>query len=180
MHKDWLMLSLLLSVAILANAQQAHSPYAGQESREIKALSAEEVQQYLTGQGMGFAKAAELNRYPGPKHVLGLAEQLTLAPEQASQTWEIRAAMNAEAIRLGRLLVEKESKLDRLFAQEKITEQQLNDLVSEIAQLQGRIRATHLKAHLEMKHVLTQHQVHLYDQLGGYGASHSNHQHGKH
>ncbi len=141
MHRDWLILSLLLSVAILANAQQAHSPYAGQESREIKALSAEEVQQYLTGQGMGFAKTAELNRYPGPKHVLGLAEQLTLAPEQASQTWKIRAAMNAEAIRLGRLLVEKESKLDRLFAQEKITERQLNDLVSDIAQFQGRIHS---------------------------------------
>ncbi len=172
-----LLLGFLLAFPAVAAAQ---SPYVDEQARDIKALSPGACSQYLAGEGMGWAKAAELNHYPGPKHVLELAEQLTLAPEQASQTWKIRAAMNAEAIRLGRLLVEKESKLDRLFAQEKITEQQLNDLVNEIAQLQGRIRATHLKAHLGMKHVLTQHQVHLYDQLRGYRASHSNHQHGKH
>ena len=36
---------------------------------DIKALSSEEVEQYLSGAGMGYAKAAELNRHPGPIHV---------------------------------------------------------------------------------------------------------------
>ena len=54
---------LLLGVSSLTFAQ---SPYAGQESREIKSLSPAEVDGYLAGAGMGFAKAAELNGYPGP------------------------------------------------------------------------------------------------------------------
>ena len=31
---------------------------------------------------MGLALAAELNGYPGPRHVLDLADQLGLTPEQ--------------------------------------------------------------------------------------------------
>jgi len=37
---------------------------AEQETREIKALSTEEVDGYLKGEGMGLAKAAELNGFP--------------------------------------------------------------------------------------------------------------------
>src|SRR5262245_34850176 len=36
------------------------TPYAGQQAREIKALSSEEIESYLSGSGMGLAKAAEL------------------------------------------------------------------------------------------------------------------------
>ena len=49
------------------------SPYVGLEAREIKALSEEQRQELLDGHGMGLALAAELNHYPGPKHVLELA-----------------------------------------------------------------------------------------------------------
>ncbi len=59
----------------------AASPYAGEQSRSIKSLSKEDVADYIDGKGMGFAKAAELNGYPGPKHVLELAEQLALLSE---------------------------------------------------------------------------------------------------
>src|SRR4051812_3345086 len=62
------------------------SPYAGQEQREIKSLSADEVKDYLAGKGMGMAKAAELNEYPGPLHVLQLASELNLSPEQKART----------------------------------------------------------------------------------------------
>ena len=53
--------------------QAQHSPYTGLEERDIKALSAEQVAGYLAGDGMGFALPAELNHYPGPKHVLDLS-----------------------------------------------------------------------------------------------------------
>jgi hypothetical protein len=66
-----------------ANSQ---SPYASQESREIKSLSPQEASDLLAGKGMGFAKAAELNGYPGPAHVLELAAQLQLTPEQKTRT----------------------------------------------------------------------------------------------
>jgi hypothetical protein len=57
---------LFIAAAALAGAAHAQStPYAGQHEREIKALSADEVKQYLAGAGMGYAKSAELNHYRG-------------------------------------------------------------------------------------------------------------------
>ena len=64
------------AVPLQADAQQ--SPYAGLEDRPIKALSDEERNAYLNGAGMSLALAAELNGLPGPKHVLELAEELSL------------------------------------------------------------------------------------------------------
>jgi hypothetical protein len=39
-------------------------PYAGQQARTIKALSDEDIAALRKGEGMGMAKAAELNGYP--------------------------------------------------------------------------------------------------------------------
>ena len=59
------------SVAQTDGAQvDVKRPYSGQQGRMIKALSSKEVQGLLQGKGMGMAKAAELNQYPGPRHVL--------------------------------------------------------------------------------------------------------------
>jgi hypothetical protein len=52
--------------AAAAAAHAQHQPYAGQQQRDIKALSADEVKQYLEGAGMGYAKPAEPNQHPGP------------------------------------------------------------------------------------------------------------------
>lgn len=60
----WLL--FLFIPPIHAWGQEHGSPYTGEQAREIKALSADEVNAYLNGQGAGLAKAAELNRYPGP------------------------------------------------------------------------------------------------------------------
>ena len=62
---------------------ETKSPYVSETSREIKALSAEDISGYLQGQGMGFAKAAELNGFPGPKHVLDLSDELELSHLQS-------------------------------------------------------------------------------------------------
>ncbi len=180
MRKLSLILCLLLTTATFAAVQEAQSPYAGQEERAIKALSLEEIRQYLTGAGMGFAKAAELNHFPGPKHVIEWAEQLLLSQIQLKETKKIRAAMQKEAVRLGKLLVEKEKALDDLFANASINKEKLNAMVEEIAQLSGRIRAAHLRAHLKMKELLSEHQVMLYDQLRGYDSGHSHQEHKQH
>lgn len=60
MHKLILLFIFLIINPALSFAQGEHTPYAGQEKREIKALSSEDINGYLTGHGMGFAKAAEL------------------------------------------------------------------------------------------------------------------------
>ncbi|CAG0944407.1 partial Threonine efflux protein, partial [Gammaproteobacteria bacterium] len=108
----------LLSLGTPAAAQT--SAYAGQEAREIKAMSPEDVGAYLSGKGMGLAKAAELNGYPGPAHVLELASRLELTPEQRTKTQSLFASMESKAMSLGRALVDEERKLDRLFASKAI------------------------------------------------------------
>ena len=73
----WVLFVLLFPLN--AFAQQKPSPYEGQESRDIKALSDEEIRGLLNGQGMALAKAGELNHYPGPMHVLEFAVEHDLA-----------------------------------------------------------------------------------------------------
>ena len=150
-----------------ASAIQAAS-YAGQEQREIKALSPEEVQGYLAGKGAGLAKAAELNHYPGPAHVLELADKLKLTEEQKTRTQAIFDAMQKEAINQGKALIEKERELDRLFATGRATPGSLRSILKQIGALQAEVRRSHLQAHIEQRAVLTKTQIAQYDELRGY------------
>jgi Spy/CpxP family protein refolding chaperone len=157
----------LIAVAVIAGAQE--SPYASETGREIKALSAEEVQGYLEGRGMGFAIAGELNGYPGPKHVLELDQELGLAIDQRAEIEAIFDDMQRNAVQLGRTIVERERQLDSWFAQGEIDESRLATLTEEIGQLNGRLRGVHLRAHLEAAQVLSRHQRMRYGVLRGYG-----------
>ena len=161
-------LTLFLLAPLPAFAQDHSSPYAGQQAREIKALSQDEINAYMTGQGMGLAKAAELNGYPGPLHVLELAAKLKLTDEQKQQAEEIRQVMLLEAKRLGPLIVENERQLDALFASGTIDETKVGVLVADIARLQGELRTAHLQAHLELRQILTPEQIKKYAELRGY------------
>ena len=162
---------LVLGCAPLCWSAASLSPYIGQEQREIKALSAEEIQGYLSGSGMGLAKVAELHHYPGPRHVLDLAEPLRLSEEQRRQTQTIFETMRTEAMRLGRQFIDKEHHLEMLFAAGTITEAQLEQLVIDLATLHGQLRAAHLRAHLAQRAILTPEQVRRYDELRGYNVS---------
>ena len=57
---------------------------------------------------MGLALAAELNGYPGPLHVLDLAQELQLTAEQRRKTRVLFEAMRAETSALGAELIEAE------------------------------------------------------------------------
>ena len=165
----WISVTLLV-ISAHAFAQHGHSSYTGQEEREIKALSHDEIQALLSGQGMGLAKAAELNHYPGPRHVLDLGAQLPLSDVQRAETQKIYDRMHREAVRLGALIVDKEKELDRLFAAQAAQEDTLQSLTTQIARLQGELRFVHLQAHVEMKRLLSPEQVEAYDALRGYAA----------
>lgn len=157
---------------------QEVSPCAGEEARAIKALSEEEVRALLAGEGMGLAKAAELNHYPGPRHVLDMADSLELSAEQRAGVEEIRARMSGRARTLGAEIVQAESALDNAFAGGAIDAAGVREATREIARLQGELRATHLLAHVETRAVLTPHQVVTYDRLRGYGTGdHGGHAH---
>ena len=138
------------------------------QTRQIKALSAEQIADLKAGREMGLAMAAELNGYPGPAHVLELADKLELKPEQKSEVQKMLNAMKGEAIPIGEQLIAAEAELDRGFAAGTMTESQLQDQVQAIARLQGELRFTHLKYHLGMTELLTPEQVAHYNELRGY------------
>jgi Spy/CpxP family protein refolding chaperone len=158
----------------------AASPYAGQEVREIKALSESDVADLLAGKGRGYAKAAELNGYPGPGHVLELAEELELTAEQRTETQALFNRMQASAKELGAELVAAERTLDELFRNQAIDPSSLSELVTKIGRLESRLREAHLNAHLHQTRLLSAHQVAKYMLLRGYGHGGQEHRHQQH
>ena len=161
----------LLAVAMIASlayAETSKSPYSGQEKRQIKALSSEEFEGLLKGKGLGYAKSAELNHYPGPLHVMETASKISLTGKQLDDTKSIYQEMKNEAIALGKKIIKKERGLETHFRKSSITESSLQDFVGEIARLRGALRIVHLKYHLKMKKILSPHQIALYDQARGY------------
>lgn len=146
----------------------APSPYAGEQHREIKALPAAEQRGWLEGQGMGLARTAELNGYPGPMHVLELAQPLQLSAQQLQASRELMHGHKAEARALGAQLVEAERRLDLAFRERQVQESTLAGLTEEIGMLQARIRASHLRTHLAQTALLSREQVARYNELRGY------------
>ena len=165
-----LSVAILFAVACSSHTDQASPPsYAGQDQREIKALSAYEISAYRGGHGLGLAKAAELNHYPGPKHVIELAGALDLSAAQREATQRAYEHMHAQAVRLGEAIVAREKYLDSLFATQTLEAAVVSAAVADIARLQGELRAAHLLAHVEMKKILSALQIAKYDELRGYG-----------
>ena len=162
--------ALLSTSALASAAANTDSPYRGQQHRNIKALSQNDIDGYLEGKGMGFAKAAELNHYPGPRHVLDLSEKLKLSDKQLKQTQTLFNKMQAKAINLGKQLIEREQKLDQLFAQGSINKNSLETILQDIGAIQAKLRNVHLSTHLEQKQLLNKHQIVMYDRIRGYGA----------
>ena len=147
------------------------SPYAGEETRAIKSLSVQDVDDLLNGRGWGLAKAAELNGMPGPAHILEMGDEIDLTPDQEAQIEAIRARMQAEAIRVGTRLVEHEAELDKAFASGSISAEDLRRSLAEIEAARGELRFVHLAAHLETPRILTPHQVMAYNRLRGYSGT---------
>jgi Spy/CpxP family protein refolding chaperone len=173
----------LIAVATAAGGASAEEvrPYAGLQTRPIKALSGEQIADLRAGRGMGLALAAELNGYPGPRHVIDLAEPLELSDRQRADVERLFEAMHAEAIRLGERVIETEAALDRAFAERTIALADIDALTDSIGEAQASLRAAHLKYHVATLTVLTPEQAELYAELRGYtSADAARHGHGGH
>lgn len=166
---------LIIATVVLASgvANAAAGPYAGEQARAIKTLSPAEVHSYLTGEGLGYAKAGELNHYPGPRHVLDLTTQLELTANQRAQTEMVFVRMHGAAVPLGRKIVAAEQQLNAGFANGSMNDSSVAKETAAIAALEGRLRAVHLSAHLAMRRILTAAQTRRYDRLRGYMGGHS-------
>jgi hypothetical protein len=153
-------------------AQQALiSPYRELQTSEIRGLSEKEIGELREGLGMGLARAAELNGYPGPRHLLDAVEagQVHLTSEQLQAVKQLFGSMSAEAKRLGDVILKEEQALELAFRQGSITEPDLQRRVAQIGQHQAELRLVHLRTHLETRKLLADHQIERYNQLRGYG-----------
>lgn len=173
--------TLLLAATASAQNQQ---PYASMQNRSIKAMSDEQQADLRAGRGAGMALAAELNGYPGPAHVLELADQMNLSPQQRQGVKALFDAMQAEAMPKGEQLIAREAVLDRLFAERKATETSLVLATKAIGDAQSDLRVTHLKYHLSTLAMLSEDQAQKYAALRGYdspgatrGPQHKHRQH---
>jgi hypothetical protein len=149
------------------------SPYIDQQVRTIKALSQEDVEGLLAGAGTpfgGMAKPAELNGYPGPRHVLDAikAGELEVTNEQKEQIEFLYQQMHSEAVDLGSKIIEAEKTIDDAFMNKSITEELLKEKIAESASLYGQLRFVHLKYHLILTGILTPQQIEHYNELRGY------------
>jgi hypothetical protein len=157
-------------------AAQSARPYAGMQARAIKALSAEQIADLKAGRGMRLALAAELNGYPGPRHVLELGDQLGLSDQQRADVQRLFDAITAEAVPLGEKLIAQEAELDALFARRAVTATSLNVATAAIGAIQAELRNTH-KYHLLTSGLLTAAQLQRYSELRGYVDEDIGHQH---
>ena len=147
----------------------ADKPYAGLEQREVKALSSQQIDDLRAGRGMGMALAAELNNYPGPRHVLDLAASLDLSADRHSRVSKLFDEMSARARTLGVRILAAEERLDRLFAENRVNEAVLRTVTGQIAGLRGDLRYVHLQYHLTVRALLSEIQIARYGELRGYG-----------
>jgi len=171
---------VLLSIAALilsasGSLAQTASPYAGLERRSIKALSDNEISDLKEARGMGLAKAAELNSYPGPLHVLELRRELELTDAQRVAAESLYAGMRDRAQPVGIKIIEAERDLDRAFVDGTISPAELRSRITAIATLQGELRTVHLETHLAQRSLLTSEQISRYDMLRGYGGNRTPH-----
>lgn len=158
-----------------AASQPQATGYEGMQTREIKALSSEQVEDLREGRGMGASLPAELNGVPGPLHVLQLAQQLKVSSEQQVALERIAADMKMSAQQLGAQVIAAEADLDKAFKSGSIDEKGIETTTVRIAALQGQLRAVHLVAHLKTGRLLSDDQVTAYNVARGYASEPDQH-----
>jgi hypothetical protein len=166
-------LAYAVSFGISTPTLPFQSKYTGQEKREIKSFSEDDLDQLRNGKGWGLAKAAELNGLPGPIHLLEMKQEIDLTQAQVSRIEELYLNMKNKAIPLGLELIALEKELDRAFADGTINDETLKEILGKIGRTLTQLRYVHLAAHLKTPAVLTTKQKVLYNKLRGYTSGNS-------
>ena len=165
----WISLFAVTSSSAMAQHTHAASPYAHTQSSEFSTLTPREVRELRNGEGMGLARAAELNRFPGPRHLLELKSELDLSQIQVARIEAIRNKMKTRAVAKGEEILRAERHLAGLFASGRPTVTELNRMTEHLGIMRGQLQAIHLVAHIESARHLTAEQIKDYDRLRGYG-----------
>lgn len=171
--------STILAIFVLAGPATAQhtghgttaaQPYAGQQDRQIKSLSTQDIEELGRGAGWGLARPAELNGVPGPAHLLELSDELGLDEKQVSAITAIRDRMRADAVAAGERFVAAERALDEAFADGAPSRDELERLTRTAGEARAALRLVHLAAHLETPDLLSEAQVRRYNTLRGYAS----------
>ena len=143
-------------------------PYAAQVHTEVRGLSTAEIDDLRNGRGMGLARPAEINGYPGPSHVLELASELALSEQQRAAVQILFAQMQAEAAPLGEQFLSGYAMLEASFREGSVSAESVTTMTAHLGQIEGQLRATHLKYHLLTRPLLSDEQNAAYARLRGY------------
>ena len=173
-----IVLIVVLVITVPGLAQDGlNSPYRQQAASGLRGLDEKEIADLRSGAGMGLARAAELNSYPGPRHVLDAIEQgqLPASREQRERIQQIFNTMSGDAVRVGAKILVEEQQLEAGFRSAAMTEAGLRSRVAAIAALQGDLRAIHLSAHLATRRMLSDTQIARYNEVRGYTATQDKH-----
>ncbi|WP_171182200.1 hypothetical protein [Ruegeria sp. HKCCD8929] len=167
-------LTLVIAFLPLAAFGQDHgnggnnAPYAGLETRAIKSLSEQDIEELRRGGGWGLALPAELNGRPGPAHLLELQEELGLSADQVKAFSAIYEEMRTTAIAAGERFISAEAALSDAFAGSDLSEETLHDLLAKAAEARAELRFIHLARHLSTPELLSDAQIQRYNVLRGY------------
>src|SRR5207245_922014 len=119
--------SFLLGAVPSLPQEQLTTPYKQQAERGLRGLDEKEIAELKAGAGMRLARAAELNSYPGPRHVLDAiaAGKLAASAEQRERVQQVFNEMNRDAVRVGTQILEEEQMLETGFRTTTMTESDL-------------------------------------------------------
>lgn len=155
--------ALLLGLGTAAVAQQ-HGHESSAQATHHACLD-QERQAIERGEGFGMALPADRNGFPGPKHILELREPLELTTAQEEQVRRLFDRMHAQALAVGRKLLEKEVELEQLFTSGTVGPAAVQRLLEEGAALRAELRWVHLGTHLDAHSLLTPEQRARYQAL---------------
>ena len=101
------------------------------------------------------ALPAELNRYPGPRHVLEVADKLGPSPEQEAETRRLFERMQVGSRAARRRAGRQGGGARAAVRVGRCGRAALRAVVTEAARLRGELRLAHLKYHLVMRQLLS-------------------------
>jgi hypothetical protein len=96
-------------------------PYAGQQNNSVRGLTEAEIANLREARGMGLARPADINGYPGPVHVIELSDALSLTTEQRDTVAMLYQQMRAEAIPIGEQILAQYGALESSFHERTVT-----------------------------------------------------------
>ena len=137
------------------------------KARHVKALSLQQIKEYLAGADMGYSKPAEVHDFPGPAHVLKVASDIGLNAEQKASAQELLALHKARAREIGERFIDAERELEMLFRSRKVQPAALASAVRRLTRVESEYRLLHLESSRRMRTLLTEEQIVRYALLRG-------------